>query len=117
MRGIWRDRDALVDMDEALGKPAVNIMDLFIDEMHDGSFNAYRAARRSPTKPRPRCKKVKTAVQFDVEPTHCSGAQDTAGRGDQMEGRSNQLDVASPGTVDQHHCPSHQATSVSTGLG
>jgi hypothetical protein len=34
-------------------------MDLFIDEMHDGSFNAYRAACRSPTKPRPGRKKVK----------------------------------------------------------
>lgn len=45
-RGIRRDADALADMDSFVG-------DLYIDEMHDGSFEAYRAARRNPTEPRP----------------------------------------------------------------
>jgi hypothetical protein len=45
-RGISRDAEALKDMDAALGDPPVNIMDLYIDEMHDGSFIAYREELR-----------------------------------------------------------------------
>ena len=45
-RGIRRDADALADMDEFIGN-------LEIAEMHDGSFDAYREARRHPTAPRP----------------------------------------------------------------
>lgn len=52
MRGISRDRDSLVDMDGFIG-------DLNIDEMHDGSFEAYRQARRHPTEPRPGKKKIR----------------------------------------------------------
>ncbi len=51
-RGISRDRDALVDMDSFIG-------DLYIDQMHDGSFERYREARRNPTEPRPGRKKIK----------------------------------------------------------
>jgi hypothetical protein len=58
-RGIARDAAALKDMDEALGESPVNIMDLYIDEMHDGSFTAYREARRNPTKPRTGRKSIK----------------------------------------------------------
>jgi integrase len=35
------------------------IGDMFIDEMHDGSFNEYRKARRFPTAPRPKRRKIK----------------------------------------------------------
>lgn len=44
-RGIRRDADALAGMDEFIGS-------MFIDEIHDGSFDAYREARRNPTEPR-----------------------------------------------------------------
>lgn len=51
-RGIQRDAEALVDMDGLIGER-------FIDEMHDGTFEPYREARRNPTEPRAGRKSLK----------------------------------------------------------